>query len=202
MQILKLVVYVDCQNAYKGARETFFDWRSPSMNGQFDPMLLGQLLASRGGPGGRGVNLQEVRVYTGRPDATRDPKTYAAHMRQCHRWEQNGVVVNPHQLRYPRDWPATRAQEKGVDVSLALDFVAGAIDETYDLGIIMSTDTDLIPALSFVLDRYPGSRFVATAAWRSQYSRRRLAIQSSNVWCNWLGREDYDQVADPTDYNV
>lgn len=37
--------------------------------------------------------------------------------------------------------------EKGVDVQLAVDLVVGAYENTYDTAIIVSSDTDLIPAM-------------------------------------------------------
>ncbi len=37
--------------------------------------------------------------------------------------------------------------EKGVDVKLAVDLVVGAFDNLYDDAIIISSDTDLIPAI-------------------------------------------------------
>ena len=76
-----------------------------------------------------------------------------------------------------------------------------AVDGAYDIGIIMSTDTDLLPALEFTYNRYAGIHHVAVAAWRSSHSNRRLSIPGSNIWCHWLHRADYDAVADLTDYN-
>lgn len=41
-------------------------------------------------------------------------------------------------------------REKGVDVKIALDLVVGAVDDLYDTAIIISSDTDLIPAIKYV----------------------------------------------------
>lgn len=41
-------------------------------------------------------------------------------------------------------------REKGVDVKLALDLVVGAVDDIYDTAIVISSDTDLIPAIKYV----------------------------------------------------
>lgn len=40
--------------------------------------------------------------------------------------------------------------EKGVDVQLAIDIVIGAYDDIYDTAIVISSDTDLIPAIKKV----------------------------------------------------
>ena len=196
-------MFIDGQNTYRGAREVFFGNRARSTAGQFDPVRLAQIIESRGGPLGRSCFLGEVRVYLGRPDPNRDPRTYAAHIKQCAKWEADQVTVVHRQLRYPPDWPNQRAEEKGVDIALAIDYVTMAIDSDYDIGVIVSTDTDLLPALEFVRHRYGGSRYPAVAWWRAPHGRRsRLSIRGSNIWCHWLSRADYDAVADPTDYNL
>jgi len=88
------------------------------------------------------------------PDATRDPRGYGAATRQCDIWEQDvRVTVTLRTLAYPRGWPdkcepGEKPREKGIDVALAIDFVAMAVRGEYDVGILMSTDTDLKPALA------------------------------------------------------
>ena len=196
---LRLALFIDGQNAYRSARRSFFPPNAPRVNGQFNPRKLGEMVASRPGPGGAACALYDVRIYTGRPDPEKDPRTYAAHMRQCDAWEASGARVISRPLRYPRGWPAERAQEKGVDIALAIDFVTMAIEREYDVGVIMSTDTDLRPALEFTNTR-PEIRQAAVAAWRGPGRRQRLAIPGANLWCYWLDRDDYDAVADLTGY--
>lgn len=43
-----------------------------------------------------------------------------------------------------------RPREKGTDVKIAIDLVIGAIDNHYDTAVLISSDTDLIPALQYV----------------------------------------------------
>lgn len=43
-----------------------------------------------------------------------------------------------------------KIREKGVDVKIAIDLVIGAADDLYDTAIIISSDTDLIPAIKYV----------------------------------------------------
>lgn len=40
--------------------------------------------------------------------------------------------------------------EKGVDVKIATDLIVGAYEDTYDTAILVSSDTDLIPAIAKV----------------------------------------------------
>ena len=112
-------------------------------------------------------SLSDVRIYSGRPDPNRDKRSHAAHMRQSNRWRGNGATVVTQGLRYPPTWPTDPAQEKGIDVALAIDFVRLAITGAYDVGVMMSADTDLLPALRFVYDHDLGVIHAAVAAWGS-----------------------------------
>ena len=197
----RVVVFIDAQNVYRGARDCFFSGQEPRFLGQSDPLAIGELLAGRENarqPSSPPRSLEQVRVYTGRPDSTRDSRTYGAHMRQCAAWETSGAIVTPRPLRYP---PGERPQEKGIDVQLAIDFVAGAFDDSYDIGIIFSTDTDLLPALEFVATRYE-DKSVETAAWHADGWRSELRLQVPPTWCHRLTRDDYRTVRDLTDYNI
>lgn len=46
-----------------------------------------------------------------------------------------------------------RLREKGIDVKLATDLIVGAVDNKYDTAIIISSDSDLIPAIDWVRHR-------------------------------------------------
>ena len=47
-----------------------------------------------------------------------------------------------------------RSREKGIDVKLAIDLIMEAIDEKYDTAILVSSDTDIVPAVNLVKDRF------------------------------------------------
>lgn len=86
-----------------------------------------------------------------------------------------------------------------MDVALAVDFVVMAIEGEYDVGIIASTDTDLRPALEYVLKL--GRPRAEVAAWRGR-SKSSLSVPGHHVWCHRLHRADYGRVADLTHYTV
>jgi|SRR3989344_1698408 len=46
-----------------------------------------------------------------------------------------------------------RSREKGIDVKLATDLIVGAVDKKYDVAIVISSDTDLVPAVDWVRNR-------------------------------------------------
>jgi hypothetical protein len=183
------VVFLDYQNVYRGARDAFHPPLSPSQHGQIDPVGLGELITRRSR---FDRSLAEVRVYRGQPDAARDPKGYAAWSRQVESWRRDPrVVVISRTLRYPPNWPRGKPQEKGIDVALAVDLVLMAVRHEYDVGIVMSTDTDLKPALEAVVDLggnpYPKCE---VAAWFAEIgASRRLSLPRRRVWCHWLTAE-------------
>jgi len=57
-----------------------------------------------------------------------------------------GFDVKPGKIMYDDG----KIREKGVDVKLSVDLVIGAVDNLYDTAIVISSDTDLIPAIKYV----------------------------------------------------
>jgi uncharacterized LabA/DUF88 family protein len=150
-------------------------------------------------------DLVQVRIYSGRPSSARDPKTYGAHMRQCERWGRElNVLVIARSLRYPRNWPAERAQEKGIDVHLAVDLVRGYALDEFDIGVVASTDTDLVPALEavFDLDRKLGYPPIEVCTWFEEAFSKQLRVAGRDVFCHEFPLQMYNRVADLTDHNV
>ena len=47
-----------------------------------------------------------------------------------------------------------RSREKGIDVKLATDLLIGAIDNRYDVAVVVSSDSDLIPAIDVVRKKF------------------------------------------------
>ena len=89
-----------------------------------------------------------------------------------------------------------KAQEKGIDVLIALAMVKGALADTYDVAVLVSADTDLLPAVEQVLE---ARKRVEVAAWDGQ-RRSRLSLPGGKLWCHWLNRDWYSRLHDPTDY--
>jgi uncharacterized LabA/DUF88 family protein len=71
------------------------------------------------------------------------------------------------------------------------------------VGVLMSTDTDLKPALEAVARLAPAQGIRAeVASWSSPVGHsRRLAISSRRLYCHWLGQDAYDKIADRTNYS-
>ena len=43
-----------------------------------------------------------------------------------------------------------RIREKGTDIKIAVDLIVGAVDDIYDTAVLVSSDTDLIPAVKYI----------------------------------------------------
>src|SRR6056297_388447 len=146
------MVFVDYENMHRCARQEFgID------GGHFWPHLLGQRLVDRRNDNlaDRQSHLAAVRVYRGLPNARLQPKANAANQAQAAAWSAEcpadaelSLIRRP--LKYPEDYPKRRAQEKGVDVALAVDLVQLTYQGAYDVAIVCSHDSDLAPALDVV----------------------------------------------------
>lgn len=60
--------------------------------------------------------------------------------------EDDGFDIKRGRILYDGGKP----REKGTDVKIAIDLIIGSIDNHYDTAILISSDTDLIPALQYV----------------------------------------------------
>ena len=202
--VKRVVLFVDYQNAYRRARDAFHDHNAdPYWMGQFHPASLGALLAGRRNDPDR--QLHQVRMYRGMPEAAMEKKAHSAARRQVSSWIRDPLVsATTRPLRYPRNYPTVRAQEKGIDVQLALDFAMMAVRGEYDIGILMSGDTDLHPALEEVMRL--GGKTVEVATWEPLPGRRRFRVRlaglSANLqpYCHWIGHSDYQTIQDSTNY--
>lgn len=190
----RVMVFLDYQNVHLGAHGKFHPAVTSPVNTHVDPLRIGTLLTSRRN---EESTLVGVRVYRGRPNPLRQPTAAAANDRQARAWAAAaGVDVIRRPLRYPRSWPREAAQEKGLDVALAIDFVRCAWEQAYDVGILFSSDSDLVPALEAVVEIKVAR--VEVAAW---VGTARLQLPGTQLpWCHHLTKADYLAVADPTDY--
>lgn len=192
----RTMVFVDYQNLYKGARDAF-GYKAigrAGHYGNFRPYSLGRVLV-RGG----NRTLEQVRVYTGIPTPQRDRKGNAIMQRRLATWVSDNpqvVEVFPRPLKYP----PPEGREKGVDVELAIDVVRLALDDAYDIGVIASADTDLVPALAFVANRCEGKQ-IETATWapEADYEAETAApidIPGGGISRVAIPMTDFDRIAE------
>jgi len=191
-----VAVLLDWQNIYNCAREAFGLENSGSIPENVEHLKLARHLA-----GGIEANrqLQEIRIYRGRPDNSKSPQSYSPWRSQTSAWQSAiGEVLIPRyrDLRYRGD----QVMEKGIDVWLAIDLVRIAMDESADRVVVVSSDTDLVPAIELALE-LRGEGFVEVAGWDGSPNVAPL-LDVPGVPRRRLNRRLYDRFADPTDYNV
>jgi uncharacterized LabA/DUF88 family protein len=67
--------------------------------------------------------------------------------------ENDGFSIKRGRIIYDKG----KIREKGTDVKIAVDLVIGAVDNLYDTSILVSSDTDLIPAIKYI--KYKEKKF-------------------------------------------
>ncbi|MGH3041921.1 MAG: NYN domain-containing protein [Gaiellaceae bacterium] len=192
----RAVVFIDYQNMYRSARDAF-GWASEAGHfGNFRPLGLGGLAIR-----GKGCILSQVRVYTGIHTPRGNAVQYAMAQRRIGAWIAEAperVQVFPRPLRYSPGYK--RAQEKGVDVEFAIDFVRLALDDEFDVAVLASADTDLVPALQFVADRFPEKGLITLGyepeAGFAADAPAPLDLPRGTVERRFIKKADFKRVAD------
>jgi hypothetical protein len=183
---------------YRGARRAY-GWEAHAGHfGNFKPIGLARILT----PGSDRI-LTQVRVYTGVPTVKNDSRGNAITQRRMAAWiadKPDLVQVFPRSLRYP----PREGQEKGVDVELAIDFVRLAMDNEFDIAVLASTDTDLMPPLELVTRRFPNKQ-VETAAYQAipgheNDANPALDIATGTVTRKLIEKKHFDRIADTRNF--
>lgn len=200
---MRAVLFIDYQNTYMLARRYFADLNSAQNSfGQFNPTLLANKILDKNS---KIKEIEKIRIYRGIPSVSFDSRGYKASWNQINYWKLDQrveAVTRPLSYRKSRTTDGVKmiVSEKGIDVSLAVDFVTKAISGDYDLGIIFSSDTDLKPALEFV-NSTSVSALGHVAAWRpARGIYPRLSTTNNQPFCYYLNENDYLDVADYTKY--
>jgi uncharacterized LabA/DUF88 family protein len=199
-QIKRAVAFVDGQNLFHGAKEAF-GYRWPN----FDVLKLARAVAAQ-----NAWSLAEVRFYTGIPAATDSAVWHHFWTGKLAQMGREGVVTYSRALRYRNqtlrlpDGSETTllvAQEKGIDVRLALDIVRLAHKGVYDVALVFSQDQDLSEVADEirVIAREQGRWIkVASAYPQSPASRNTRGVNKTD-WVR-IDRTMYDSCIDLRDY--
>lgn len=194
----RTVVFVDYQNMYRSAREAF-GWLSEGGHfGNFRPYGFARQMVR---PLDRA--LSQVRVYTGIHTPQRNGAQNANMQRRMRAWiaeAPDKVQLFPRPLRYSKKRPG--GEEKGVDVELAIHMVSLALDDAFDVVVLASMDTDLVPPLQLIADRYPEKRIV-TAGFEpidGCDTGAPLDLAGHDIQRVRIGKRDFDRMADKRNF--
>jgi hypothetical protein len=195
----RVAVFIDWQNAYRSARRCFGLDAMPNEFGNFSPFALARILAF-GNHRGLGGTLAKVEVHRGLPTSAKDPVGHAACSRQEAAWKKESplVLTRLRPLRYPYSWPTVPAGEKGIDVQLAVGMFESVIGGSCDVAILVSNDTDLLPAIESIV-RLNGPQAVETAAWWSSAASPRLRPKLGTYHHN-ITKDVFDKIETRVNY--
>lgn len=208
MSNTRVVVFIDYQNVYHGARALFGGSGSPHPSiGNVHPLEFGKLLCNLGLEIDPNRVLTGVRVYRGQPvHGSGHEKVCRAFNRQLASWNNTpGVSVFTRPLRYFRAISEAgeqylRGEEKGVEVMMALDIALGATNNTYDVAIAATADTDFLPAIEHALE--VNKRVETSTWWTAKSPRGKLTVPKRNIWNHNLNKSHFDLVREGTDYLI
>jgi NYN domain len=192
-------VFLDYQNVHLTAHGLFLNYGTAPHEALVHPLRLAERLVDKRRDGGQ---LISVRVFRGRPNPGRQPVPAAANDAQTAAWERadDRVRVIRRDLNY-RGWPEHPPREKGVDVALAISLVESAMLNEYDVAIVFSGDTDLIPAVEMAFRRTtPRVEIAAWAGAKPLWFPADLAAGRRLPWCHFLSEQDFEDVRDRARY--
>ena len=191
--------YIDFQNSYEAARSVFHEKKEPGRKGTFYPKALANQIVKIGE---HPRVLNEVRVYRGMPSQEYEAFTHDAAQRQMDKWVKSDLTVITRPLMYQQNSNGNRRGfEKGIDVLLALDLVRGAIEDEYDVAVVVSCDTDIVPAIERVMEST--DKRVEVVGWKGPYgTTNRLVSGLKHLWAHWIDEGAYSKIIDNTNYTT
>ncbi len=196
---IRAVAFVDGQNLFHSAKAAF-GHNYPN----YDPLALARAICVA-----RGWHCQQVRFYTGVPDAADNAFWNHFWIAKCAQMGRERVHVFTRSLRYRnqkvtlpdgRTFTFLVGAEKGIDVRLALDVIRLAHQNEYDVAVLFCSDQDLSEVAEEI-------RLIARE--RRRWTKIASAYPSSPAYkvrginkTDWIpiDRATYDACLDPRDY--
>ncbi len=138
----RVAIYIDGSNFYFKLRNLHL----PSHAGiKFDFLGFAKLIAAGRRITNRNYYIGVVEEASDNPDVQKmyeNQQALFAHLRSA---SQKFNVIQGYLLK-----SGGSMHEKGVDVRIAVDMLVGAFEDRYDTAIVVSSDTDLIPAIKWI----------------------------------------------------
>ena len=198
MPPLEAHLFVDYQNVHITAHEQFGTPGTPLYLSLIHPGRLANAIDAERAAHNRLGAITQVHVFRGLPSAGHEPDSYRRNLAQTAGWQKDRrVIVHSRSLRYPRDWPDTKAREKGVDVMLAATFIYEATIHAADVLILASRDTDLAPAVELAA-QVPNAPMIEICNWDGAGQFR--CSMTPQPWCTYLNQTDFLASRDPRQY--
>ena len=196
---MRTVVFFDGQNLYHGVRDAWAP--TPHVPGSvygypsYDVEKLAAALVQRV----PGRKLEQIRFYTGVPSPHRGPDEKFWHGF----WGNKLRYLGARGIYVYRGRVNPGGQEKGVDVSLAIDLIRMTYEQRYEEAIIVSQDWDFGPAVGLAKEiaktqkRYLHFESAFVVGGNATYDRG----VPGTFWSP-IDKAMYDACIDPTDYRA
>lgn len=193
---MRTIVFFDGQNLFHLAKTAWAP--RPSVPGSpygwpsYDVERLATALVSRV----PNRVLSGVRFYTGVPDASQDPFWHGF-------WSKKLRYLGSRGIHVYRGRVNPGGQEKGVDVSMAIDLVSLTYEPRYEVAILVSQDWDFGPAVRLAkrIARDQGRLLAFESAFPFEAGRSTPRGIPGTKWVP-VDKRLYDACHDPTDYRV
>ncbi len=193
---MRTIVFFDGQNLFHLARlawatgsprsATPYTWPS------YDVEKLAMALTARES----GRELSETRFYTGVPAAASgNPPGFWHDF-----WSNKIRFLRSRGVYVYRGGVNAGGQEKGVDVSLAIDLIRATYEQRFEVAIIVSQDSDFGPAvaLSKQIAKNQGRQLIFESAFPFETGISPRGVPGT-TWIH-IDKATYDACLDPTDY--
>ena len=187
--VMRILVQFDGQNLFHLAKNAWGP-SAPYHYPSYDVQKLARALVSMA----PGRTLAEVRFYTGVPSQVARPTLNRFWTNKLRELRNQGIQVYRGRLN-------AGGQEKGVDVSLALDLVQATYEQRYDVAIIVSQDSDFGPAVR--LAKQIAKNQGVTLEFESAFPFAQGRVSPRGVpGTNWvrINKGIYDACIDTSDY--
>lgn len=193
---MRACLLIDYQNIHLTGHGAFCPNGVPRHESLIHPAAYAEQVQATRNQRRSAVQIEKIIAFRGMPAQKQEQKAYARSQAQRSEWTRSPrveVVLRP--LRYPHNWPSTAAQEKGVDVMLAVELIEQARNGNWDVVIMASHDTDLEPAVEFA--ERVSSAVIETTGWKG---RKRLRGGRSDRWHTFLDDAAFVRSQDRKDY--
>ena len=198
----KVSFFVDGQNLFHSVKN-IFGYSHPN----YDIMAICREIAGR-----QGWQLGRARFYTGVPAINESPRWHEFWAKKLAQMGRQGVDIFSRQLRYRsqkvsspngQDRFIRVADEKGIDVRIAIDIIRAMNDREFDVAVIFSQDQDLAEVVDEVkrIAKDQGRAVRVVCAFPITGDDRDEARRGING-SEWMGfrKQDYDRCIDPRAY--
>lgn len=146
----RVKIYIDGGNMYKAL---FKGCINPKDNSTIPPIVpkgkrfnfkdFAIFLAADNEISGRNYYVGIVRNFD---QSSKSQKMVQSQQKFLAGLQNDGFLIERGKIMYDHN----NIREKGVDVKIAIDLVIDGIEDKYDTAILISSDTDLIPAIKYI----------------------------------------------------